>query len=409
MEYFFRKNIITASFVLASITSWAATGSIPIDSCETTDTIFKIKTVFHVVYLDSSQNISDSVIYSQLEVINEDYSKKNADTASIRQIFSALSTAVHFKFVLADTDPYGNPTSGITRTASNAPASGFLPGADLVVVQFPSSNSACVKRTARKGIDPWPTDQYLNIWVCKVNGAGTPLKAYAYPPQNAGWQNLQAYQTDSSVQGVVVDYSLVGRENFAGRTLTHEIGHYFGLKHLHGQSGGCSDDDGFDDTPKQTGSSILSCDSSSNTCTDTGIDLPDQMENFMDDNIQNLCKSMFTPEQATFLRYHARYSRARVATPEVCTPAAVNIVAITNEQISIYPNPVSSLLNIAVNHTLLGSQLTVYDISGKQITTAQIQTLNYQLQIANLPNGVYFIEIVANQGERTLRIKFVKM
>ena len=36
-----------------------------------------------------------------------------------------------------------------------------------------------------------------------------------------------------------------------GRTLVHEIGHYFGLKHVWSHDPFCEDDDGVEDTPKQ--------------------------------------------------------------------------------------------------------------------------------------------------------------
>ena len=98
-----------------------------------------------------------------------------------------------------------------------------------------------MKSSRRGGVDPWPTDRYLNMWVCNL---GEGLLGYAQFPGGPA-------KTD----GVVVLYSAFGSRGTVrapfdqGRTTTHEIGHYLGLRHIWGDRNDCSGNDFVADTP----------------------------------------------------------------------------------------------------------------------------------------------------------------
>ena len=94
--------------------------------------------------------------------------------------------------------------------------------------------------------------------------------------------------------------------NDAGRTGTHEVGHYLGLRHIWGD-GDCTMDDGIDDTPTAANNSQTQ-DPSNLMCTQAhGKDscpndgLPDMVENYMDYYIES-CQNMFTQEQVDLMR-----------------------------------------------------------------------------------------------------------
>ena len=42
-----------------------------------------IPVVFHIVYNDANENIPDSVIYHQLDVLNESFNARNSDTTTL--------------------------------------------------------------------------------------------------------------------------------------------------------------------------------------------------------------------------------------------------------------------------------------------------------------------------------------
>ncbi|AQA03077.1 zinc metalloprotease [Mycobacterium sp. MS1601] len=190
-----------------------------------------IPVVVHVVFNRAEQNISDEQIHTQIEVLNQDFRAANADITDVPAPFAAAVADAGIEFALATVDPEGHPTDGITRTRTR-------------VASFGTDDA--VKATATGGIDAWPADRYLNIWVAKLGGG---LLGYAQFPGGS-----------PATDGVVVTYTAFGTVGTAtdpfdlGRTLTHEIGHWLNLFHIWGDDGsGCGGTDEVDDTPNQAG------------------------------------------------------------------------------------------------------------------------------------------------------------
>ncbi|WP_372364743.1 zinc metalloprotease [Candidatus Uabimicrobium sp. HlEnr_7] len=193
-------------------------------SLEQRQQVRTIPVVVHVVYRNESQNISQKQIDSQIRIINEDFRKKQGSKGHNN---NPLGADTFIEFRLATVDPNGNATNGITRTRTNR--SSF--GAD-----------DAIKSSSRGGQDAWDSTRYLNLWVGNLSGG---LLGYAQFPDTGS----------ASTDGVVCLYSAFGdtgsvRAPFdLGRTTTHEIGHWLGLRHIWGD-GSCSVDDGFSDTPR---------------------------------------------------------------------------------------------------------------------------------------------------------------
>ena len=242
-----------------------------------------IPVVVHIVYNTAGQNIPDSQIVSQIEVLNEDFSRLNADAANTRNVFLPFAVDTKVRFCLASRDPQGNATNGITRTATNRPDFSFDDK-----VKFDSSG----------GKTGWNPGKYLNIWVCNLSTAN----GYAYYPG-----------IPPEYDGVVVNYFVFGRIGnvvqpwHLGRTTTHEVGHYLGLYHPfegYFAGTGCAGSDTLScfntgdyicDTPGDITPSY-GCDTTENSCTDSPIDYPDQIENYMD-YADDACNNMFTHDQ----------------------------------------------------------------------------------------------------------------
>jgi hypothetical protein len=193
--------------------------------------IARIPVVVHVVWNTAAQNISQAQIDSQIDVLNHDFRATNSDIGFVPAPYTGLIADARVEFFLATEDPNGNPTTGVTRTQTST-------------ASFSTDDK--VKSSATGGIDPWPTDRYLNIWVCQLGGG---LLGYAQFPGGPA-------ETD----GVVILHSGFGTNGTAaapfdlGRTTTHEIGHYLNLFHIWGDDGtGCSGSDECADTPNQAG------------------------------------------------------------------------------------------------------------------------------------------------------------
>ena len=266
-----------------------------------------IPVVFHVVYKITAQNISDAKLQSQIDILNEDFRKLNADFSSVPSAFQGLGADMEIQFCLATVDPNGNPTTGITRTSTTT-------------TSFSTNDN--VKYASSGGHDIWDRTKYLNLWVCNMSGG---ILGYAQFPGGA-----------AATDGVVLQYDAVGNIGAAapydlGRTATHEVGHWLNLYHIWGDDGGaCSGSDQVADTPNQSDANY-GCESFPflTSCAPTS---PGEMfMNYMDYGDDN-CLKMFTNGQKT--RSQALFatggSRVSLLTSNVCSITPPPTVACTD-------------------------------------------------------------------------------
>ncbi|MGB0522656.1 MAG: PKD domain-containing protein [Flammeovirgaceae bacterium] len=271
----------------------------------TTGTIYKIPTIVHVIHngeaIGEGPNIAAEQVYSQIEVLNEDFRKLNADFNSTRAMFRDVAGDAEIEFVLATEDPDGNllPEPGIHRYNGGKNSWAFGGGSgDAETVLKPQTS--------------WDPSKYANMWT--VNFTEGQLLGYAqFPQQVVNGLNFPGYSNADETDGVVMGYRFFGsRDKYPdgnygssqydlGRTTTHEVGHWLGLRHIWGD-GGCGIDDFVDDTPAQgtnyaNGSGIPSCaPDTSNTCGSL-----DMWENFMDYS-DDRCLTMFSQGQVERMR-----------------------------------------------------------------------------------------------------------
>lgn len=257
--------------------------------------IITIPVVVHVVYANGAQNISDAQIQSQIDVLNEDFRRLNSDTTNTPAAFQSVMGDSEIEFCMAQRDPQGNPTTGIIRVPTSVNSFGINDG-----MKFSSSG----------GSDAWPRDEYLNIWVCNLQGG---LLGYAQFPG-------QAANTD----GVAVDYQYFGTINTSppfntGRTTSHEIGHWLGLFHIWGDdNGACSGSDNVADTPNQ-GNASSGCPSfpATDNCSPQS---PGYMfMNYMDYSNDN-CMNGFTVGQGTRMQGVLATTRSSLQNSNGCVP-----------------------------------------------------------------------------------------
>ncbi|MCB0560802.1 MAG: T9SS type A sorting domain-containing protein [Phaeodactylibacter sp.] len=239
-----------------------------------------IPTVVHIVYRTSAENISDAQVQSQIDVLNEDFRRLNADAANTPSVFQGVAADAEIQFCLASVDPSGNATTGITRTVTTRTSFG---------------TNDLVKSSSTGGKDAWPAGDYLNIWVCNIGGG---ILGYAQFPGGP-----------AATDGVVNDYRYTGRYGTAqapfnlGRTATHEVGHWLNLRHIWGD-GNCNADDFVSDTPTAGGANYTGSPCTfpgPNSCNDGAGDLPDMFQNYMDYSDDG-CMNLYTQGQKTRMR-----------------------------------------------------------------------------------------------------------
>jgi hypothetical protein len=271
-----------------------STGNLNLRKFQQGDTI---PVVFHVVYNNFPQNISDAQLLSQLAVLNEDFNRLNSDAGNTPPPFKAVAGNPRIHFCLAALDPYGKPSTGITRTFTSKPSFQY------------SENE--VKFGNKGGHNVWNPELYLNIWVCNL---ADNILGYAQFPGGPP-------ETD----GIVLRYSSVGRYPInpffspynLGRTATHEIGHWLGLRHIWGEEeGSCTDSDQISDTPNQSDKSTGCPNFPKISC--NNVPNGDMFMNYMD-YTNDACMNLFTQQQSELMNATLHTTRKKILSSNACT------------------------------------------------------------------------------------------
>jgi len=330
--------------------------------------LYTIPIVFHVI-LNSQQtlnSVTDAAIQAQLATLNKDFRKLNSDTTTIRTVFKPIASDIEIQFCLAQRDPNGNSTTGITRTLTSHGA------------WDPSTEGDDMKFTASGGINAWQPTKYLNVWIVDIVGSvngGTAGYAYVGGGGSDG----------SSVDGIVLDFQIGFGSN--ERSLTHEVGHYMGLLHTWGTANSCSNDDGIADTPESF-TSNFGCDYSENSCTSGNPDLPDQIENYMD---YSSCPAMFTVQQKTVMRSVLTGSRSSLLTSTGCQ--AVNSAPTANFYASATTVCTGSTIAFIDNSTN-GAISWAWSFPGGTPSSSTLQNPSVTYATA----GTYNVTLIATNG-----------
>jgi hypothetical protein len=346
-----------------------------------TSVVVTIPCVVHVVYKLPAQNITNAQIMSQMEVLNEDFRRLNADTVNTPIYFQGIAADVEFEFCLAQTDPNGNATDGITRTltADNS---------------FSQDNQ--VKFTSQGGHDAWDVTEYFNIWVCNLGGG---LLGYAEFPTGS----------PSNTYGVVIGYNYFGRgvgplspPYNLGRTATHEVGHCFNLKHIWGDDGNaCSGSDLVADTPNQADENY-SCGGITISCTNGPNG--DNWQNYMDYTDDD-CMNMFTEGQKTRMTAALNGLYPTLITSTVC-----NAVSAVNENthlalFEVFPNPAKDEVKINYNLVSEGT-LKVFNVLGEKVYEQTVAANDNQMHISlkNFADGTYTMMLISPEINKTQKL-----
>lgn len=361
--------------------------------------IYKIPVVVHIVWGEEDENLPDSLVNQVMDVLNEDFRRLNADASLIRTEFADIVGDPGIEFKLVD----------VVRVQTEATFQ-----LDLLGGGVPDN----VKVGAEGGSDAWDTEKFMNIWVCNIQGGS--VLGYAYPPADLDHWPAGANAPSPELDGIVIHYDVFRRTGtysasgllgggemtipVRGRTITHEVGHYLGLRHIWGDGllsilglPDCDADDGVTDTPNQGVSSQFQCDPSQNTCTDNeGEDMPDMYENFMDYAAED-CLNSFTNQQIAIMRSVLENERGGLIGRVVSDITSIE----TSADFKVYPNPVDHQFFVEPNETIREDfQVRLINIQGQPVTTfiTGQRSNRLTIDVSNLASGLYNLMVL--QGDR---------
>lgn len=237
--------------------------------------VTRIPVVIHVIQSNGSPSITQPQIEKQIASLTKDF--RRADTSRIGQTplaFRLLAADARVEFVLAKSTLEGEATNGIVYYQSNR----TMPFTFSPLASSPQERNP-VKFTSSGGADAWPTQSYLNIWICNLSSdlgrgyASLPVDLEGMPAED----------------GVVVSASDFSKS----KTLTPLVAKWLGLNDIWGMGSTVGSDE-VADTPSQT--------TSNNNCPSypvhNSLTTPygDMYVNFMDATDDD-CRSMFTAGQ----------------------------------------------------------------------------------------------------------------
>nr|WP_294937589.1 zinc metalloprotease [uncultured Flavobacterium sp.] len=162
-----------------------------------------IPVVVNVLYRTAAENISQTQIQSQIDILNEDFNATNSDFNQVPAAFSGVKANVGISFELAQ----------VIRKSTTKSSWG---------------TRDAMKNAKKGGIDATTPSTHLNLWVCTIGGG---ILGYAQFPGGP-----------ASTDGVVCDSRYFGDTGTAtypfnlGRTATHEVGHWMNLRHIWGDA-----------------------------------------------------------------------------------------------------------------------------------------------------------------------------
>lgn len=353
-----KKFLLPAlAIILSSFTTSAAT----------------IPVVFHVLYNNANQNVSDSIVYDQLRVLNQDFNRLNADTINTPAPFLAVAASANIDFCLAQQDPLGNASTGIIRKQVSVPS---------------FSTISNIVSSATGGDDMWPRDYYLNIYI--VSLANGMLGLSSLPGASANGD------------GVIIHYTIVGGPTFPGsqigynrgRTLVSLVAHWFNLRSMAG-SLGCADEDSVSDTPISDGSLFGGCLTFPHVTCGNGPN-GEMFMNFMtyaDDD----CKNLFTQGQCDRMNTALNTQRSSLLSSIGCNlPNAV--YALEEQAFDVFPNPTSNGIQIFFNaKSTAVEKITLHDALGRTIESMRIHgEPAYIFTTEKLAPGIYILEFSGN-------------
>jgi PKD repeat protein len=361
--------------------------------------VITIPIIVHVVHngeaVGAGRNLSQAQVQSQIATLNEDF-RRRPNTRGFNT--NAIGADIEIEFCAAVLDRQGKPMAepGIDRY--NGARANWNRN-DIEGVLKPSTY--------------WDPDKYYNVWVVDLNepvaGGGSVLGYAQFPSKS----NLPGIPTDSpaSTDGVVIDYRSFGNSekgNFPtmrstynlGRTMTHETGHWLGLRHIWGDAN-CGDDF-CDDTPPQAAAS-QGCPVGQVSCGATNL-----VQDYMDYS-NDACMNIFTLSQKARMRAVMDISprRSSLLTSGVCG-SVVATIPVANfraeaQQVllggSVRYNDLSSGFPTAWSWTFEGGTPATSNEQNPVVTYSQPGVFGVRLVVSN----------AAGQSEPLVRSQYIEV
>ena len=346
----------------------------------TSGAIYTIPVVVHIIHNNGPENISDAQVIQGIQDLNDGFANQGPYQ-------DVNGVDVEIVFCMAERDPNGNATNGITRDI-NSLTDMIMEDDDITL----------------KDINRWNPNDYLNIWLVQSIASlssGSGVIGYAYFPSSHGQPE----------DGIVCEAYYFGSTPGNSAVQIHEVGHYLGLYHTF--QGGCTNNDCQNegdrvcDTPPDNSTAFVPCNLPVNTCstddddlsannpfrpiTNGGIgDQNDLVQNHMDYG-DIACHTSFTDGQRDRMRTALTISRYSLLQSNGCAPPCNDPMTIS---FTTSATTVTIGSNVNFNSTSTGN-ISSYDWSINNATFATTQNASFQFNTV----GIFWVVLTLNNAD----------
>ena len=343
--------------------------------------------VIHVVATDAYQPVSVAQALNQLDVLNDDFAGKGNNIDKLLPEFFALVGNADMHFCLATVDPDGQSTTGITFTQTDVH--------NIATVTGPGGRIA-IQWDQLGGKTGWDPTRYINIWVGEYAGV---LGSASFPGM-ADWPEEIGLIIDINHFGSIGDAGQSGYFG-GGHTLTHEMGHFFGLRHIWGSGSDyrCDDSDDIDDTPNAAGP-YYGCPSGVHI----SCDVSNMYQNFMD-LTDDRCLAAFTHDQVSHMQAVVEEYYPDIATDGSCTGYVASFDQWYDLLVWSHDASADKYVIYASEGWMGKKNVRVFSADGRLVREdVWDDQLSYLLDLNDVASGVYFVSISDDKKFNTRKI-----
>lgn len=370
---------------------------------------YTIPIIVHVVHggetVGTYPNLSYAQLLSQISILNDDYGGTGISTQNIPPVFQPTLADCGIKFCLAIKDPQGRVLAepGVDRISYVT--KGWKNPTSLDANSFMSYMDNTIKVASI-----WDATKYLNVWVTDCASA-VGLLGYATFPAGTSLTGITSTgnSTTDGVWCLSKAYGNVGTlsPNYnLGRSATHEIGHWLGLRHIWGD-GTCATDY-CDDTPPANKSNAGVPIHPHNLGTCAGNTTGEMFMNFMDYSY-DIAMSMFTNDQKLRMLTAMRLGTYRkvLGTHNLCAASGIAVQEELNANILLYPNPSTGTLKFSTSFSdTRNLKIEVRNLLGQTVYAQPYKTTNGSITIdlTAVAKGIYTVTISEPSGSITRKL-----